>query len=148
MSRLSRMRWWYLDEVFLLEHDLFGADHWSAAMFWQELAEHESRHYLVALDGADSVLGYGGLCTYGAQAYVQTLAVRRDRQGGGIGRDLLAALLAESQRRRVTTVSLEVRSDNVAAQRLYARHGFEPAGLRRGYYQPSGANAVVMVRDG
>ena len=43
-------------------------------------------------------------------------------------------------------VLLEVRADNAAAQRLYERRGFTEIGRRRGYYQPSGADAVVMRR--
>ncbi|MDP9240049.1 MAG: ribosomal protein S18-alanine N-acetyltransferase [Actinomycetota bacterium] len=142
------MRWWHLPDVLTLEKQLFGADRWTVGMFWSELAEHESRHYLVAVGDDREVLGYAGLCTFAGEAYVQTLAVRADRQGAGIGRDLLVALLAEADRRGVSTVALEVRADNATAQRLYLRHGFELVGLRRGYYQPSGADAVVMIRAG
>lgn len=39
---------------------------------------------------------------------------------------------------------LEVRVDNARAQRLYQRFGFEPIGLRRGYYQPGNVDALVM----
>ena len=35
-------------------------------------------------------------------------------------------------------------TDNERAQQLYRQHGFTPAGIRRGYYQPSGADALVM----
>ena len=41
---------------------------------------------------------------------------------------------------------LEVRADNETAQGLYQRRGFAEIGRRRGYYQPSGADAVVMKR--
>jgi ribosomal-protein-alanine N-acetyltransferase len=37
-----------------------------------------------------------------------------------------------------------VRADNTSAIRLYERHGFSRVGVRRGYYQPSGADALVM----
>ena len=37
--------------------------------------------------------------------------------------------------------------DNAPAQRLYATYGFEPIGVRRGYYQPSNTDALVMRRD-
>src|SRR5262249_23725562 len=40
-----------------------------------------------------------------------------------------------------TEVFLEVRTDNDRAQRLYRRYGFVGIGVRRGYYQPSGAGA-------
>jgi ribosomal-protein-alanine N-acetyltransferase len=39
---------------------------------------------------------------------------------------------------------LEVREDNPRARQLYSRHGFTEVGVRRGYYQPSGVDAVVM----
>jgi len=152
VTRLRPMRWWHLDGVLALERDLFGAEQWTAWMFWAELAERATRHYLIATPAApeseDDVLGYGGLCTYGREAYVQTLAVRRDQQGSGVGRKLLAALLAEAARREVASVSLEVRADNAVAQRLYAAYDFQAVGRRRGYYQPSGIDAVVMVRAG
>ena len=143
---LIPMRWWHIEEVLPIEAELFGDEEWSPEMFWSELAEYDTRYYLVAVEGRD-VVGYGGLCVYGDEGYVQNLAVRRARQRAGLGRQLLQALLAESERRRTRTVGLEVRADNAPAQRLYAAHGFEPVGLRRGYYQPSNTDAVVMIRE-
>jgi [ribosomal protein S18]-alanine N-acetyltransferase len=40
-----------------------------------------------------------------------------------------------------------VRTDNLRAQQLYRRYGFRQIGIRKGYYQPSGADALVMRRD-
>jgi ribosomal-protein-alanine N-acetyltransferase len=37
--------------------------------------------------------------------------------------------------------------DNLAAQRLYDVYGFQAVGIRRGYYQPSNIDALVMRRD-
>lgn len=139
------MRWWDIAALLSIEHELFGSDAWTESMFWSELANADTRHYLVAVDGAD-VVGYAGLCVYGDEAFVQTLAVRTDRQREGIGALLLTALLTEAHRRAADRVGLEVRADNVAAQRLYAQFGFEPIARRRGYYQPSGADALVMIR--
>ncbi len=48
---LEPMRWWDVDGVMDLERDLFGDECWTIAMFWSELAEPETRHYLVARDG-------------------------------------------------------------------------------------------------
>lgn len=146
--RLAKLRWWHIGDLMPLERELFGAERWTEGMFWSELAQYETRHYLVALesDAGPRPVGYGGLAAYGEEAYVQTLAVRGDHQHRGIGRALLQALLAEAERRGARAVGLEVRADNAGAQRLYAGHGFEPVGRRRGYYQPSNTDAVVMVR--
>jgi ribosomal protein S18 acetylase RimI-like enzyme len=70
--------------------------------------------------------------------------VNRGRWGEGTGTALLTALVDEAEKRGYQEVLLEVREDNPRARQLYLRHGFTDAGIRRGYYQPSGVNAVVM----
>ncbi|HEY0000982.1 MAG TPA: ribosomal protein S18-alanine N-acetyltransferase [Actinoplanes sp.] len=142
--RIERFRWWHIAEVLPIEEDLFGAEKWSAAMFWNELAQRN--FYRVALDG-DQVLGYAGLATTPDEAWVQNIAVRRSAQRRGAGRLLLEALLAESARREIKQTLLEVAVDNAPAQHLYAGYGFEPVGIRRGYYQPSNTDALVMMRN-
>jgi [ribosomal protein S18]-alanine N-acetyltransferase len=73
-----------------------------------------------------------------------TLAVDPAHWGQGIGTALLSALVDEAGRRGYTEVLLEVREDNPRARQLYLRHGFTEIGIRRGYYQPAGVDAVVM----
>ncbi|HEY5050067.1 MAG TPA: ribosomal protein S18-alanine N-acetyltransferase, partial [Acidothermaceae bacterium] len=104
----------------------------------------ETRFYLVARDGAE-IIGYAGLCAYPEESFVQTIAVKRERQGTGIGTRLLTALIDEARRRDEPMVGLEVRADNMVAQRLYQGFGFEQVGIRKGYYQPSDTDAVLMV---
>lgn len=145
--RLQAMRWWHLPQIEELEQALFHPEAWSPRVFWSELAQTDTRHYLVALDG-DEVVGYAGLCAYPDEGYVQTLGVRGDRQGRGTGAALLLALLHESVRRGLDRVLLEVRADNHPAQRLYARFGFTTVGVRKGYYQPSDTDALVLALSG
>lgn len=131
--------------VMALEHALFDDEAWTEGMLRDELGG-DGRCYLVAeVDGV--VVGYAGLCVYAEEAFIQTIGVAADQQRRGIGRTLLRALIAEADERDATALLLEVRADNVAAQALYAVHGFVPVGLRKGYYQPSGADAVVMRRE-
>lgn len=146
MVTLIPMRWWHISAISQLEDELFGDEAWTPELFWSELANFESRYYLVALpaDGGPP-LGYGGLAAEGAEAYIQTIGVATQAQRAGIGRQLLRALLDEADSRGATTCWLEVRTDNVGAQQLYRSFGFTEQGLRRGYYQPSGADALVMA---
>jgi ribosomal-protein-alanine N-acetyltransferase len=142
---IERFRWWHVAEVLPIEEDLFGAEKWSAAMFWNELAQRH--YYLVALDGQD-VLGYAGLSvTDPDESWVQNIAVRRDAQQRGLGRALLEALLAEAARRGTRKTLLEVAVDNQPAQKLYATYDFEPVGIRRGSYHPRNTDALVMMRS-
>lgn len=143
--RLERLRWWHIAPLLPLEADLFADEPWTARTFWSELAQLDTRHYVVALAG-DIPVGYAGLCDYPDEAWVQTMAVAPTLHGRGLGTRLLLELLAEAERRGQRVVSLEVRADNVAAQGLYNRHGFIRTGVRRGYYQPSGTDAWVLTR--
>ena len=83
----------------------------------------------------------------GGQADVLTIAVAPRCWGRGIGSALLAALVQAARDHDCTEVFLEVREDNTRARGLYLRRGFEEIGVRRGYYQPSGVNAIVMRKD-
>jgi ribosomal-protein-alanine N-acetyltransferase len=146
-----------LPAVMVLEEELFAPDTWTEAMYRDELSRGDTRYYVVAefhlegedddeTEGGDPVLvGYAGLIAYDDEAHVATLGVTRALQGEGVGSLLLDDLLAEADRRS-PVVLLEVRADNEAAQRLYRRRGFTEIGRRRGYYQPSGDDAVVMKR--
>jgi [ribosomal protein S18]-alanine N-acetyltransferase len=146
-ASIRGMRWWDIEPVMVLERELFGDEAWSDTMFWNELSERASRHYLVAESEGDLV-GYAGLCAYPPnESYVQTIAVAPVHQGNGLGARLLTMLIDESARRGCKRLDLEVRADNAVALGLYERHGFKQIGLRRHYYQPSGVDAVVMRRD-
>ncbi|MEW1694013.1 ribosomal protein S18-alanine N-acetyltransferase [Streptomyces sp. NPDC091278] len=143
------MRWWDIAPVLVLEDELFPEDAWSEGMFWSELAHARgpgaTRRYVVAEDPADGrLVGYAGLAAAGGLGDVQTIAVARDQWGSGLGARLLTDLLQHATAFECDEVLLEVRVDNVRAQKLYQRFGFEPIGFRRGYYQPGNVDALVM----
>ncbi|MDQ0763281.1 ribosomal protein S18-alanine N-acetyltransferase [Streptomyces canus] len=144
---LREMRWWDIDPVLELERDLFPEDAWSRGMFWSELAHSRgaeaTRRYVVAEEGK-RLVGYAGLASAGELADVQTIAVARDHWGTGLGSVLLTELLRAATAFECAEVMLECRIDNIRAQKLYERFGFEAIGFRRGYYQPGNVDALVM----
>jgi [ribosomal protein S18]-alanine N-acetyltransferase len=142
---LIPLRWWHIPAVLDLESELFGDEAWTAELFWSELANPHAFYLAVVVPDEPQPVGYGGLAVTGDDAYIQTIGVRNALQGRGIGRQLMHALLAEASARRATTCWLEVRADNVVAQQLYRSLGFTSRGVRRGYYQPSGTDAIVMA---
>ena len=93
--------------------------------------------------------GYAGLMFVpgGTQADILTIAVRPAYWGKGIGSVLLDTLVNAARDRGCTEMFLEVRVDNARAHSLYLRRGFEDIGIRRGYYQPSGVDAITMRKD-
>ena len=131
--------------VMALERELFPDDAWTPEMFATEFAQPASRRLYLVAEEDNTLIGYAGMMfTGGPQADVVTLAVDPAHWGHGAGTALLTALLDEARNRGCAEVLLEVREDNPRARQLYVRHGFTEVGIRRGYYQPSGVNAVVM----
>lgn len=143
---VARMRWWHLGEVLRLDAELFGPTAWTAANFWAELAA-PGRSYLIAREtgpGDGRIIGFAGLAAGGPEAEVQTIAVSKRAQGGGLGRRLLNELIDGARRAAASSVLLEVRADNDRAAALYRSVGFERIGVRRGYYASVGVDALVM----
>ncbi|MEU3753831.1 ribosomal protein S18-alanine N-acetyltransferase [Streptomyces olivoreticuli] len=142
------MRWWDIGPVLELERVLFPDDAWSKGLFWSELAHARgagaNRRYVVAEDAKGGVVGYAGLAAIDGTGDVQTIAVSYEHWSTGLGARLLAELLTTATDFECREVLLEVRVDNTRAQRLYERFGFEPVGVRRGYYQPGNVDALVM----
>jgi ribosomal-protein-alanine N-acetyltransferase len=137
-----------MPEVMAMERELFPDDAWSPDMFASELTESTQRLYLIAEAQAGQLVGYAGmLFTGGPEADVLTLAVSPTCWGKGTGTALLQALLDEAAGRQCTQIFLEVREDNQRARSLYLRHGFTEIGVRRGYYQPAGVDAIVMRKE-
>lgn len=125
-----------------LEQRLYPVDAWSIRMFLEELAQTETRRYLVAEVGSQ-IVGYAGLMCIEPTADIQTITVVPEYEGRGIGSALLAQLIGEAARRRAQDVLLEVRKDNPRAQQLYLRFGFEQIHVRRCYYR-DGVDALIM----
>jgi ribosomal-protein-alanine N-acetyltransferase len=119
---------------------------WSRAMFAAELQKPSSLAIGAYHDGGELV-GYAIVSRYVDAWHVMNIAVVPDFRRRGIGRALLERLFevtAADPRRGYT---LEVRVSNAGAIRLYERLGFEPRGVRRGYYTDNREDALIMWRE-
>jgi [ribosomal protein S18]-alanine N-acetyltransferase len=139
---ITEMRRRHLKGVMSIERQVYPRP-WSPNLFVSEMSAGPTRAYLVAL-AARSVVGYGGLISYGEEAHVTTLAVDPEFQRLKIGTRLLYELIQEALDMGARAVSLEVRVTNWGAQRLYGRFGFRPVGVRKNYYQETNEDALVM----
>lgn len=135
----------HLRSVLRIEDDVYPRP-WSMSLFLSELALASTRAYFVAKVGRH-VVGYGGLMISDDDAHVTTIAVDPDWQSRGVGTRLLLALAREGLRRGARSLTLEVRVGNHHAQALYRKFGFLPVGIRRGYYQETNEDALVMWAD-
>ena len=101
------------------------------------IAEHSGAHpALVAVDGDDSVVGFGSLTPYRPRpAYAPTVEdsvyVDRDQRGRGYGRLILEELVRRGSDHGFHTVIARIVGHHEASIGLHARCGFEHAGTER-----------------
>jgi ribosomal-protein-alanine N-acetyltransferase len=136
----------HIDTLMPYEQEMFGTEAWTAGSYRDELADTRHRYYLAAVDQDDALLGWAGARVVADSAEILTVGVIPAARRQGIGARLLAMLLDEARRRDAVEAFLEVRVDNLGAQRLYERARFVRVGLRRGYYDGGRMDAVVMRR--
>jgi ribosomal-protein-alanine N-acetyltransferase len=136
------MRRRHLRSVLRIEQQVYPRP-WSSSLFMSELALRATRAYYVARVGRDLV-GYAGLMMTLDEAHVTTIAVDPKRHRSKIGTRLMLVLAREAIARGAVAITLEVRMSNDAAQDMYRRFGFTPAGVRKNYYQEVNEDALVM----
>jgi ribosomal-protein-alanine N-acetyltransferase len=93
------------------------------------------------------IIGFSGIWVLANEAHITNIAVRQQYQRRGIGELLLISTIDLAKERRASTMTLEVRASNYAAQKLYSKYGFTQVGLRRGYYLDNREDAVIMSTE-
>ena len=137
--------------VQVIERDIFSTP-WPRNAYYRELSSRNSAHYIVLRREAEEgeepvVVGYAGMWRMYDEAHVTTIGVRQDLQHLGYGRILFAALVQAAYDMGAKWVTLEVRTSNEGAMRMYEGFGFKVIGRRKGYYTDNGEDAIVMWSD-
>ena len=133
----------HLKAILAIERQVYPRP-WTIGVFTSELEQVRKghRYYAVALQGS-TVVGYGGLMLTPDEAHVTNIAVDPTLHRQGVGRRLLTHLARRAVAHGAHALSLEVRVSNTAAQEMYRRFGFVPAGIRQRYYENT-EDAIVM----
>jgi [ribosomal protein S18]-alanine N-acetyltransferase len=143
-----------------IERDIFSTP-WPRNAYYRELASRSSAHYVVlrqepglersaaqrSAEFDHTVIGYGGMWRMYDEAHVTTIGVRLDLQHRGFGRILFAGLVQAAYDMGAKWITLEVRTSNENAMRMYEAFGFKVIGRRKGYYTDNGEDAIVMWSD-
>lgn len=107
-----------------------SAPEWEA---WNN--DHLPHSRLVAVDETGRVLGWAALspvsgrCVYGGVGEV-SVYVAAEAQARGVGRALLAQLIAESEQHGMWTLQAGIFPENTASLKLHEAHGFRVVGRR------------------
>ncbi|MGF7146049.1 ribosomal-protein-alanine N-acetyltransferase [Anaerotaenia torta] len=130
-----------LEQVCVIEEETFS-DPWSREDFQNALLD-EKNEYLVAEAGG-RIAGYCGFWGVVGEGDIFNVAVKKEFRRQHIGERMLKELIGRGIARGITSFTLEVRSSNEAAIRLYETLGFTKSGLRRDFYSKPREDAVIM----
>ncbi|MCT6891637.1 MAG: ribosomal protein S18-alanine N-acetyltransferase [Lactobacillus sp.] len=133
-----------ISAILLLEQSLYqGKQPWNSMAFHTEISRNDSL-YLVVLQ-TQCVIGLIGVRFDVSSAHITNLMVDSVWQKRGIGTYLIRKVIKVAQEQNCEEVSLEVREDNLNAQKLYQKLGFVTTFVWPNYYQDSQQNAFNMV---
>ncbi|MCX5838832.1 MAG: ribosomal protein S18-alanine N-acetyltransferase [Deltaproteobacteria bacterium] len=137
-----------LVEILEIEKDSFPTP-WSPGLFRSEMANSLSRMLVgkAVPEQKRAVVGYVVFWRVADEIHLHNIAVRKDLRKGGIASRLLSKVIRDCQREGARFVTLEVRSSNLPAQKLYEKFGFSVRGVRRFYYTDTGEDALIMSAD-
>ena len=144
---LEVMRRRHLRSVLAIEAQVYPKP-WTHGVFADELAmaRRAQRHYIVARD-KNRVVGYGGLMLGVDEAHITNIAVDPTAQQMGTGSQILLELCHVARDCGCKAITLEVRVSNIAAQNMYRKFGFAPAGVRQRYYENIEDALVMWCHD-
>ena len=126
-----------------LDKDLFPYSPWSASQDKEEFSS-PTRHFVVALDQEESIIGYAGVFAPGdTEADILTVGVVPNHRGQGIAKALMALLTDWANAQGSTAMMLEVKTDNHEAIGLYEALGYLKLNVRKDYFG-AGLDAQVM----
>jgi [ribosomal protein S18]-alanine N-acetyltransferase len=130
--------------VIEIEKESFATP-WTTHAFRLEL-KNRLAVYLVA-EANNRVAAYGGMWLILDEAHVTNVAVHPDFREQRVGQRVMEALIEEACSRSLLRMTLEVRKSNDPAIQLYKKLNFLMAGIRPGYYQDTGEDALIMWKE-
>ena len=118
---------------------------WSRAMFASELIKSSS--ICLGAFRLGRLIGYLIVSRYADDWHIMNHAVDPAWRRRGVAKQMLDDFLARTAGGCERGYTLEVRTSNGEAIRLYERLGFESRGIRRGYYLDDHEDALIMWRE-
>ena len=143
MFRVADMTLAHLEAVYKIETGSSVVP-WSKNELRKEITENQHAVYKIVLTLSGTVAGYGGFWHVVNEAQITNIAVAAPYRRMGVGSLLIDSLIAAAQERETMGITLEVRVSNTAAIKLYEKYGFNPEGIRKGFYSNNKEDAVIM----
>jgi ribosomal-protein-alanine N-acetyltransferase len=132
-----------LPAIVVLAASCKGAPAWNETMWAQVLRDAARVTFLAEQDGVMLGLVVANYIVVGSE--IESIAVRSEARGLGLGRQLCERAMAWAREQGAEDMQLEVRASNAAALRLYAALGFVEHGRRNAYYREPVEDAILMT---
>lgn len=119
---------------------------WSKESIEKDLRENKHALYIVA-ELNHKVIAYLSVWNIIDEGHINNVAVSPLLRGQHIATILMETMINSTEAAGIKRHTLEVRESNTIAIKLYEKFGFYFAGIRKGYYEDTGENGVIMWRD-
>lgn len=127
-----------------LEKQCFATP-WSYDSLYKDIVENKLALYIVAeVDG--QLAGYAGVWKVVDEGHITNVAVAPEHRRKHLASIILATMFDVTAEEGIKKYTLEVRAGNIGAIKLYEGLGFRAEGVRPGYYEDNGEDAVLMWR--
>ena len=127
----------------VIESEIFGKNAWTQNDFIETTAI-EYAYYLVAEDEKKRIIGACGYRDLCGEADITNVCIIPEMRRRGIAETMLKRLMEHGLEQGVRDFTLEVRSKNTPAIRLYEKLGFIPEGIRPSFYEDPKDDALIM----
>ena len=119
-------------------------DFWNYNVFKSELENKNSKYVIAKLN--DEIVGFGGIWFYVDDIHITNIVVKKCYRNKKIGTLILSALIDMCKNQTQKSITLEVNSNNIPAQKLYENFGFKTIGIRKKYYNNTD-DAIIMTKE-
>jgi len=131
-----------LEQVYEIEVDSFSIP-WTKEDLHKDVCMNNLSIYLVAVS-EDKIIGYAGMWHVVNEGHITNIAVSKPYRKVGVGQLLIEGLEHIARQRDMIGITLEVRMNNMPAQRLYMKNGYKVEGIRKNYYADTKEDALIM----
>jgi len=108
-------------------------DFWNATTLKNELLNPNSKYIVAKLH--NEIIGFAGIWSSVDDVHITNIVVNKNFRRQNIGSLMLSKLIELAKLKpNISSITLEVNSNNISAIKLYEKFGFNVVGLRKNYY--------------
>lgn len=120
-------------------------DFWNYNVFKNELLNPNSKYIVAKIN--NKIVGFAGIWKSVDDVHITNIVTAKLFRNQGVGALLLSNLINLSKNEKnITSITLEVNSKNIPAQKLYEKFDFKVVGLRKKYYNNID-DAIIMTKN-